>query len=38
MIDVSWNIVGYIGLSLALIGACILMVCGIINIVKSMKE
>lgn len=41
MIDVLWNIVGCIGLvALALIffGACILVVCGIISIIKQIKE
>lgn len=41
MIDVLWNIVSYIGLvalSLAIIGTCILLVCGIISIVKQTKE
>ena len=41
MIDALWNVVGCIGLvalALALIGTCILLVCGIISIVKEMKE
>nr|DAH41398.1 MAG TPA: hypothetical protein [Caudoviricetes sp.] len=41
MIDVLWNIVSYIGLVallLAIIGTCILLVCGIISIVKQTKE
>lgn len=41
MIDVLWNIVSYTGLialSLAIIGTCILFVCGIIIVIKSMKE
>ena len=41
MIDVLWNIVGCIGLvvlALAMVGAGILLTCGIISIVKSEKE
>ena len=41
MIDVLWNVVGCIGLvalALTLIGICILLVCGIICIVKQVKE
>ena len=41
MIDALWNVVGCIGLvalALALIGTCILLVCGIISIVKQTKE
>lgn len=41
MIDVLWNIVSYIGLvvlALAIIGIGILLVCGIISIVKEVKE
>lgn len=41
MIDVLWNIVAYSGLvafSLTMIGTCILLVCGIISIVKEVKE
>lgn len=41
MIDVLWNIVSCIGLvalSLAIIGACILLVCCIISIIKEAKE
>ena len=41
MIDALWNVVGCIGLvalALALIGTCILLVCGIISIVKEVKE
>ena len=41
MIDVLWNVVGCIGLvalALTLIGTCILLVCGIISIVKEVKE
>ena len=40
MIDVLWNIVGYIGLvvlALAGIGTCILLVYGIISIIKEVK-
>lgn len=41
MIDVLWDIVSYAGLvalALTLIGTCILLVCGIICIVKQVKE
>ena len=41
MIDVLWDIVSYSGLvvfALAIIGTDILLVCGIISIVKEMKE
>ena len=41
MIDVLWNIVrctGLIALALAVIGTCILLVCGIICTVKQAKE
>ena len=41
MIDVLWDIVSYSGLvvfALAIIGTGILLVCGIISIVKEMKE
>ena len=41
MIDVLWNVVGYIGLvvlALAIIGTGILLLCGIISIVKQVKE
>lgn len=41
MIDVLWDIVSYAGLvvlALALIGTCILLVCGIICTVKQVKE
>lgn len=41
MIDVLWNIVRYSGLvvlALAIIGTGILLVCGIICIVKQVKE
>ena len=41
MIDVLCNIVSCIGLvvlALTIIGACILLVCGIISIVKQTKE
>ena len=41
MIDVLWNVVGCIGLvvlALALIGTCILLVCGIVIIIKEVKE
>ena len=41
MINVLWNIVRYSGLvvlALAIIGTCILLVCGIICIVKEVKE
>ena len=41
MIDVLWNVVGCIGLvalALALIGACIFLVYGIISVIKQAKE
>ena len=41
MIDVLWNIVAYSGLvvlALAIIGTGILLLCGIISIVKQVKE
>ena len=41
MIDVLWNVVGCIGLvalALAIIGTGILLLCGIISIVKQVKE
>ena len=41
MSDVLWDIVSYAGLvvfALAVIGTCILLVCGIISIVKEVKE
>nr|DAH36337.1 MAG TPA: hypothetical protein [Caudoviricetes sp.] len=41
MIDVLWNSVNCIGLValvLVIVGACILMVCGVITVVKSIKE
>ena len=41
MSDVLWDIVSYAGLvvfALAIIGTGILLVCGIISIVKEMKE
>ena len=41
MIDALWNVVGCIGLvvfALAIIGTGILLVCGIISIVKEVKE
>ena len=41
MIDVLWDIVSYSGLvvfALAIIGTAILLVCGIISIVKEVKE
>ena len=41
MIDVLWNIISCLGLAilaLVLIGTCILLVCGIICIVKEVKE
>lgn len=41
MIDVLWNIVSYSGLivfALAIIGTGILLLCGIISIVKEVKE
>lgn len=41
MIDVLWNIIGCIGLvalALVVVGACILVVCGVIEIIKSIKE
>ena len=41
MIDVLWNIVSYSGLivlALAIIGTGILLLCGIISIVKQVKE
>ena len=41
MIDVLWNIVRYSGLvilALAIIGTGILLVCGIICIIKEVKE
>ena len=41
MIDVLWDIVSYSGLvvfALAIIGTGILLVCGIISIVKEVKE
>lgn len=41
MIDVLWNSVSCIGLValvLTFIGACILLVCGIIIVIKQAKE
>ena len=41
MIDVLWDIVSYSGLvvfTLAIICTCVLLVCGIISIVKEVKE
>ena len=41
MSDVLWDIVSYAGLvvfALAIIGSGILLVCGIISIVKEVKE
>ena len=41
MIDVLWNIVSYSGLivfALALIGTCILLVCGIVSTIKEVKD
>ena len=41
MSDVLWNIVSYSGLivfALAIIGTGILLLCGIISIVKEVKE
>ena len=41
MSDVLWDIVSYAGLvvfALAIIGTGILLVCGIISIVKEVKE
>ena len=41
MIDVLWNVVGCIGLvvlALALIGTCILLVCGIVSTIKEVKD
>ena len=41
MMDVLWDIVSYAGLvvfALAIIGTGILLVCGIISIVKEVKE
>ena len=41
MIDVLWNIVSYSGLivfALAIIGTGILLLCGIISIIKEVKE
>ena len=41
MIDVLWDIVSYAGLvvfSLAIIGTGILLLCGIISIVKQVKD
>ena len=41
MNDVLWNIVSYSGLivfALAIIGTGILLLCGIISIVKEVKE
>lgn len=41
MIDILWSIVSYSGLvvlALAIIGTGILLVCGIIRIVKEVKE
>ena len=41
MIDVLWNIVSYSGLivfALAIIGTGILLLCGIISIVKEVKD
>lgn len=41
MIDILWSIVSYSGLvvlALAIIGTCILLVCGILRIVKEVKE
>ena len=41
MIDVLWTIVSYSGLivfALAIIGTGILLLCGIISIVKEVKE
>ena len=41
MIDVLWDIVSYSGLvvlALAIIGIGILLLCGIISIVKQVKE
>ena len=41
MIDALWDIVSYSGLvvfALAIIGTGILLVCGIISIVKEVKE
>ena len=41
MIDILWDIVSYSGLvvfALAIIGTGILLVCGIISIVKEVKE
>ena len=41
MIDVLWDIVSYSGLvvlALAIIGAGILLVCGIISVIKQAKE
>lgn len=34
MIDVLWNVI----LVLAMIGTCILLVCGIISTIKEVKE
>ena len=41
MSDILWDIVSYAGLvvfALAIIGSGILLVCGIISIVKEVKE
>ena len=41
MSDVLWNIVSYSGLivfALALIGTCILLVCGIVSTIKEVKD
>ena len=41
MIDVLWNIVSYSGLivfALAIIGTGILLLCGIVSIIKEVKE
>ena len=41
MIDVLWNIIyciALVALALAAVGGCILFVCGVITIVKSIKE
>ena len=41
MIDILWDIISFAGtiaFALAIIGTCILLICGIICIVKQVKE
>lgn len=41
MINILWNIISFAGtiaLALAIIGTCILLMCGIICIIKQAKE